>query len=470
MCSFCKLINDRQPPGSGLLSITDSIDAAASVATTNAVGTMAKTANTREKSIGGVGHARLSNQACVDGSAGGFPCNAVDLLSWVETSTFDDTLEVNDLWGWSYEGREFAVVGLYEGVGYVEITNPTSPVYLGKTDARSSLFRDVKVYNNHAFMVSGASRSGLFVFDLRQLLTVENPPVTFDYAARFATDDDFHNLAINEDSGYAYLLGSFSTCDGGMYMVDVNDPANPTFAGCHDADGYVHDAQCIIYDGPDTAYTGREICFTFNEQVITIMDVTDKRNVKTLSRTGYEFSEWTHQGWLSDDRKYVVFGDELDEDEFDFRTKIRVLDVQSLENPIFLGDWAGQTFATDHNMYTKGDYTYVANYRAGLRVLKHNDLATVDFTEVGFFDTYPDSDSNAGNGAWSVFVDFPSGNVIVSSIEAGLFVLKPQLEQQVVVEEEEEECLDINEYCVDSEECCGGRCRSGKCRRRARLF
>ena len=78
-------------------------------------------------------------------------------------------------------------------------------------------------------------------------------------------------------------------------MVDVSDPANPTYVGCFGDDGYVHDAQCVTYAGPDTRYTGREICYCYNEDSFTIVDVTDKANAVLLSRAEYEGYAYTHQ-------------------------------------------------------------------------------------------------------------------------------------------------------------------------------
>lgn len=136
---------------------------------------------------------------------------------------------------------------------------------------------------------------------------------------------------------------------------------------------------------------------------------------------------YTHQGWLSDDHKYFIFGDETDELSFGVNTKTLVMDVQNLDNAVFAGSYFADTRAIDHNLYLIGDIIFLASYRAGLRVLKVNDYATANFEEIGFFDIYPTSDSANFNGAWSVFPYFASGNVIISGIEQGLFVVTPDL-------------------------------------------
>ena len=190
-----------------------------------------------------------------------------------------------------------------------------------------------------------------------------------------------------------------------------------------------------------------------------------------------------HQGWLSEDHKYFIFGDESDEFYEGFNTRTLVMDVQNLMFPSLAGQHFGATKATDHNLYVLGnDLIFLANYRAGLRVLKINDLSQAAMQEVGYFDVYPDDDSTRTNGAWSVYPYFASGNVIVSGIEQGLFVLTPDFplapEEASAVgraeeEEEEEEaepppeskpdppqCKERNTTCKSDEECCSGNCRS----------
>jgi hypothetical protein len=103
------------------------------------------------------------------------------------------------------------------------------------------------------------------------------------------------------------------------------------------------------------------------------------------------------------------------------------MDVQDLNSPFLAGAYFRPTLAIDYNLYVKDGVVYLASYRAGLRVLKINDLGSANFSEIGFFDIYPSSDSANYNGAWSVYPFFASSIVIVSGIEQGLFVLRPDL-------------------------------------------
>lgn len=165
-----------------------------------------------------------------------------------------------------------------------------------------------------------------------------------------------------------------------------------------------------------------------NEDTVTIVDVTNKQNPVMVARVPYARSSYTHQGWLDDNHDYFVFGDEYDEAYSFFselKTKTLVLEVIDLMNPRIVGSHiAPNTKATDHNQYIIGQYTYQANWRAGLRILKMNNFEPVDFTEVGYFDIYPNDDEKKLNGAWSVYPFFPSGTMVVSGAEQGLYVLQ----------------------------------------------
>jgi choice-of-anchor B domain-containing protein len=113
------------------------------------------------------------------------------------------------------------------------------------------------------YVTSENTDHGLQVFDLTQVRGVSGPPVTFSETAHYAGFGNAHNLNINEDTGFAYVIGS-STCAGGLHMVNLSSPASPSFAGCFADHGYIHDTQCVIYNGPDADHRGKEICFNSN--------------------------------------------------------------------------------------------------------------------------------------------------------------------------------------------------------------
>jgi len=381
---------------------------------------------------------------CVEGQAGGFDCANVDLLSYLPSSALGAKrgIWISDTWGWTdpETGHEIAIVGRIDGTTFVDVTDPENPVYLGELPltegARPNLWRDMKVYRDHAFIVAdNAGRHGMQVFDLTELRGVDAPPVTFEATTTYFEIHSAHNIAINEETGFAYTVGNSdggTTCGGHLHMVDIRDPRNPTFAGCYviRSPG-THDLQCVIYRGPDAGYQGREICFSSSASLLDIGDVTDKEHPVTVATATYPSLAYSHQGWLSDDHRYFYLNDELDEVSAGVeRTRTLIFDVTDLDDPVLAGEYMGETAATDHNLYVRGRYVYESNYVAGLRILDISD--PVRPVEVGYFDTVPSSPNVPGfAGSWSNYPYFESGIIVVTSIREGLFVLK-QRERTVV--------------------------------------
>jgi choice-of-anchor B domain-containing protein len=376
-----------------------------------------------------------------------FDCSNAELLSFLPPSrlTHDGHyIEMNDSWGWTdpQTGKEWAIIGRRDGTTFVDISNPSRPVPVADLPltegARPNSWRDMKVYKDHAYVVADAAGPhGMQVFDMTRLRTLKPQanglPVKVTEDLVYREIASAHNIVINEESGFAYSVGSSgggTTCGGGLHMIDVRDPKKPSFAGCfadtttgRASTGYSHDAQCVTYKGPDRRYSGREICIGSNETAISIADVTDKKAPKALSRASYPRVAYTHQGWFTEDQRYFYVNDEIDEIQGVEQTRTLVWDLADLENPKLVKEHMGTAKASDHNLYVKGNLMYQANYRSGLRILDVSDPANP--REVGFFKTAPFFDDNPGyNGAWSVYPYFKSGAIVVSSIEQGLFVVK----------------------------------------------
>jgi hypothetical protein len=534
------------------------------------------------------GNAPQTFAPCIRGMAADyFPCDGIDMLSHVSHAELGTTF-VNDIWGWTdpATGKDYALVGATEGTVMVDISDPKRPVVLGMlpsaSNSGSPFWRDIKVYANHAYVVSEHTNHGVQVFDLTRLRDWDGSYTTYDADARYTGHGSAHNIAINEDTGFAYSVGarpntaaglpnivtldapspaagtyqatgaafgpsptntpitgpfaivndgspnpaegcgplvgfpagaiaiadrgtcSFTQkaanaqaagaialvvannapgapiglggadpnieipsvmvsqadgnaikaglpatggvqsnpdsppCGDGLHMIDINDPTNPTYAGCFQDHGYVHDTQCVVYAGPDERYHGREICFNsigiayttnpaFN--FVSIVDVTDKSNPVALALESYPGSGYSHQGWLTPDQTYFLHGDEGDEQLTGVGTTTRVWDVSDLENPQLIQVFENETTSIDHNIYTQGHYAYASNYTSGLRVYDTRDLAGEGLREVAYFDVYPENDdATFEGGTWSNYPYFrQKGVVAVSSIDRGLFILQPRV-------------------------------------------
>ncbi len=379
--------------------------------------------------------------ACEWGEARGFPCKDIDLVSFLPLADIGAAPNgsTNDLWGWTdpATGTEWALVGHSAGTSFIDLTDPENPVYAGVlplTDgARETIWRDIKVYRDHAFIVSdGAGEHGMQVFDLTQLRNAGDDPAVFEPTFLYDHIASAHNIVINDETGYAYSVGGGSggeTCGGGLHMIDIRDPAQPVFAGCY-ADpstgmfgtGYTHDAQCILYRGPDSDHLGREICLGANETAIAIVDVTDKDRPFSIAVATYPRVGYAHQGWMDEAHEYYYLNDEMDEDAGLRNTRTLVWDLRDLDDPILARSYRAPTRSTDHNLYIRGDLMYQSSYRSGLRIV---DISNREHPhEVGFFDTEPVGETEELLGSWSNYPYFESGIIAVTSMYEGVFFLR----------------------------------------------
>lgn len=362
--------------------------------------------------------------ACTAGTADDFACSGIDLRSRLSLATMGGPAG-NDVWGWAdaQTGNEYALMGLANGTAFVDVTDPENPVFLGvlPTATVASTWRDIKVYQDHAYIVADAAGAhGMQVFDLARLRGV-NAPQNWLADVNYGGFGNAHNLAINEDTGFAYAVGT-NTCNNGLHIIDITTPNNPLFAGCHDL-FHVHDTQCVSYAGPDADYAGAEICANSAEDRVELVDVSNKASTVSIAGVGYPQLGFVHQNWFTEDHRFLLVGDELDERNFGVPTRTHIFDVSDLDVPVYVSAYEGPTVSVDHNLYVLGNRVFEANYTTGLRVLEFGNLANSEMSEVAFFDTYPANDGRNFDGAWSVYPYLPSGNVLVSDISNGLYVL-----------------------------------------------
>jgi len=345
----------------------------------------------------------------------GFTSENVILKSWLPLNALDNADSGNDCWGYvSSSGREYALMGTSSGTVIVEITNPGNAQVVASLDGPNSLWRDIKTYGTYMYAVSEGG-GGIQVFNLAD---IDNGNVqTLNSAGSGST----HNVVIDTQSGFLYRTGGVAS---GMYIYSLANPAAPVQVGSW-TDRYIHDAQVVTYTtGP---FAGRQIAFCcaglsggWSDTGLTIVDVTNKSNTFVVSQTYYSNASYSHQGWLSEDRKYFYLNDELDEQDTGSTTTTRVIDVENIESPSFVGTFTSGSASIDHNLYTHNGYIFEANYRSGLRVFDATNPTSP--TQYAYFDTYPANDNASFNGLWNVYPYFPSGTVIGSDLERGLFV------------------------------------------------
>jgi choice-of-anchor B domain-containing protein len=372
---------------------------------------------------------------CENGFAGEYPCSNYNLINWVSLPSLGSVF-ANDNWGWTdpVTGKEYVLQGLKNGVAFLDISDPAAIRYIGKlpTASDESTWRDIKVYSNHAYIVSEAAAHGLQVFDLTRLRN-QTEFQTFFADAVLNTFSRAHNIAINEDSGFAYVVGarknSAAYYSGGPVFIDINTPAMPQEIGGYEGSSYTHDTHIVSYQGPDVDYQGREILFGSNSDggennKVVIVDVTNKDNPRLISETTYGNGGYTHQGWVDPDQRFFYLGDELDEIRYGNNTRTLVFDMSDLDNPVLHYTYDGVTAAIDHNAYVKDNSLFISNYTAGFREIDISGIVESQMQEVGFFDTYPQNNNASFDGVWNVYPFFESGLIAISDSNRGLFLVK----------------------------------------------
>ncbi|CAO2654961.1 Nn.00g116940.m01.CDS01 [Neocucurbitaria sp. VM-36] len=396
---------------------------------------------------------------CINGTAisgtDTFRCSNIDLIHFLSHSELGSARGVgSSSWGWtSNDGREFVAIGQQDGAAFAEISKEGKLVYLGRLPQYStpSTWREIRGQNDLMIIGSEAENHGIQIFDMKKLLDIDPAkPVTFSNEKDLTGHFDglpigrTHNVVTNPDTNYIYAVGAqprTSSCKSGIIFIDITDPSKPTSPGCASEDGYVHDAQCLIYHGPDKAFEGREICYGYNEDTLTIYDVTDKKAPIILSNTSYEGAAYTHQGVVLDkqNQHYLLLDDEYDEYDkvgpgIPGNPITYIWDISSLRAPKQTGLYKSAAKGVDHNQYVADGFAYQSNYGTGFRVLDvrsiPDDPTGAGVKEIGFFDIYPEDDNQPGGGSvdfvgtWSSYALFESGYILVNTMERGAFIVK----------------------------------------------
>ncbi len=348
-----------------------------------------------------------------------FQSQGVTLMSWIALNEFSPIASSgNTCWGYvSPAGREYAIMGLSNGTAFVEITDPAGARQVGFVSGPLSMWRDMKTYQHYCYAVSEGG-GGIQVIDLSQ---IDQGVVRHLGNRGDSSSASTHTMFIDETSGVLYRCGGGF---GGLRMYSLADPVNPALVGTLPG-RYVHECQVITYSSGPMA--GRQIAYLcgglnsgFSDTALDVVDVTDKQNPTLLRRVYWPLAGYSHQIWLTPDRSFGYLNDEFDESVFGLPSSTIMVDVANPAQATYVGTFNNGNPAIGHNLYTRGNRIFEANYRSGLRVFDATNPRQP--VEVAWFDTYPDDDDPFFNGLWGNFPFFPSGTVIGSDIERGLFV------------------------------------------------
>jgi choice-of-anchor B domain-containing protein len=392
--------------------------------------------------------ARQAAANCVQGFAAAFPCRNVDLLAHMSLPEFSTRpATMSNLWGFVDldDNREYAVVGLSNATAIIDVTDPGNPREVGSVPGNPSLWREVKVYQffdaaagahrAYAYITTEAPGSGLQVIELSGLPnTVSLASTIGDFQTShtiYVSNIDYaSNVALPGRQAFIYIAGS--NLNAGAYRIfSLANPVTPQRVTVAPAGtGYMHDSTSLYITDSRAAQCAPghdpcEVLVDFNVDSVDLWDVTNKSAPVQLSATTYPSNQFTHSGWPTEDQRFIVVHDELDELRIaSFSTHIYTLDIANLRAPSIVTSYIGPGTTTDHNGYAKGNRYYMSHYMRGLVVFDLTDPQAL--VEVGNLDTFLQLASNSAGteGAWGVYPFLPSGNILVSDIDNGLFILR----------------------------------------------
>lgn len=333
--------------------------------------------------------------------------NAQLNINLIGQLTFPGHGDLSDIWGYvDGSGNEYAIVGLQDGTSIVDISTPSNPVQVFFSPGANTIWRDMKVWNNHAYIVNEGN-NGMKIIDLSNLPGAITAGDVSQYSGSTYPFSTAHDLYIDEN-GYAYIMGS-NNGNGGAIILDLNpDPENPVEVGRYNT-YYLHDGMAR----GDTLWAG-----AINDGFFVVIDVSNKSAPVTMV-TQNTPSFFTHNCWISDNG-HTLFTTDEQSNGF-----IAAYDVSNLSNISELDrvqSNPGQN-VIPHNTFVLGNYVVSSYYRDGVTI--HDVSNPSSMVEVGNYDTSPAFSGNGFNGCWGVYPYLPSGLIIASDIENGLYVLGP---------------------------------------------
>ncbi len=322
-----------------------------------------------------------------------------------------------NVYGYSAGGKEYALCGASHGLSIVDVTNPTSPVQIVQIPSVSNLWREVSVYSHYAYVVTEGSGGTLQIIDLNNL--PDSVLAYHTYSGDGAIAGQLltaHTLYIDTVKKFVYLFGS--NTGGGALVLDISiDPFNPVYAGAYNQD-YVHSG----YVSNDTLYAAN-----IYQGYFSVIDFRNKAN-PVLLQTEPSPGTFTHSTWLSDNRKTLFT---TDEKTGAFLTSY---DISDLQNIAVLDKFRSNpgSGSIPHEVHILHDWAVDSWYRDGAVIVDAH--RPQNLVEVGNYETYPGGSGNGMMGAWGIYPYLPSGNLLVSNINEGLFILSPTYKRACYLE------------------------------------
>ena len=332
-------------------------------------------------------------------------------LNMEQVGHFPYADQLSDVWGWTdNDGNEYALVGTYGGLSVVDVTDPAEPVEKFFGAGANSIWRDIKTWEHYAY-VSNESSGGIYIVDLSPL---PGDVVSFtNFTGSAYPFSSVHNLYIDE-TGKLYIFGANNGAGGAIICDLTEDPMNPVELGRFN-DYYLHDGMAR----GDTLWGGA--IYAGNLLAIDVTNPSNTEIIGSVSTPG----QFTHNAWVSDDGTHVFTTDEVSSG---FIGAYNVTDLSNIIETDRIQTAAGSD-VIPHNVHVLHDYVITSYYTEGVTI--HDASFPEQLFEVGHFDTSPNYSGDGYNGCWGAYPFLPSGNILASDMQEGLYILQPTYSRAV---------------------------------------
>ena len=333
------------------------------------------------------------------------------LYNWQDNTLVASTAHnntYNECWGVVVNDREIAIIGSTAGTHFFDVTDPTNSSEVafvaGAYTGTGVVHRDYHDFEGYLYAVCDeGSTSTLQIIDISNLPDSIN--TVYDSNALLTKS---HNIYIDTTSAKMYSCGT----NGTMQVYSLNSPQNPILIYSYNT--YVHDAYII----DDIAYLNCGGNGLIIEDFTMVDTIGDQPTQLVASYTSYPDFGYNHSGWLNENKTiYAMFDENHGYD-------VKLLDVSDLNNvsvlSIFNSGVDPQSMA--HNGIIKGDLLFISYYHDGLRVFDISD--PYNPIQNWQYDTYSSTNYAGYKGAWGVYPNLPSGNIIVSDMQTGLYIIE----------------------------------------------
>lgn len=353
--------------------------------------------------------------------------NIEKLDQWQDPSLPSSTFfnnTYNEVWGFVQGGKEYAVIGSTMGTHIFDVSDPSNiqqvDMVPGAHQGSDIVHRDYHDHRGHLFMVSDEGSSTLQIADLSSL--PDSVTKVYDSDNLFTTA---HNIFIDSSSSLLYACGARKTNNSqvDLMILDVSTPQSPSKIRDYGATHYFHD----IYVRNDTAYGNHG-----DQAGLIVYDMADPNNINVIGTLPtYSDQGYNHSGWLGPSGDRYVMADETHGE------RMKLLDVSDLSNiqeiSLFLSGVHDSSIA--HNPIIHGEHVYVGHYHDGLNIWNISDPS--DPVRTGFYDTFSPNDHSSYKGNWGVYPFLPSGILLASDMQSGLYVFNvDSAESSLALEEE----------------------------------